>query len=81
MKSRELLIYLWLYFGKSSVLVWKEIIERNMKPTQDDINAYFLGNDINPENYIAFTDDDYPYKDYAKQINDYRDLPPIVIEK
>lgn len=81
MKSRELLIYLWLYFNKSSALVWKEIIEKNMRPTRDDINAYFLENDINPENYIAFTDEDYPYKEFCGFIIDYSQLPPVVIEK
>lgn len=53
---RRLLIYLFEYFERNNTLIFKEIIEKNICPTDEVVDKWFEENNIDENAYCTVVD-------------------------
>lgn len=58
MKSREVIIYLYLKANKDQKELWR-LIKDKVKPTEEEVEFYKNSN-IDLDNYITVLDENYP---------------------
>lgn len=75
-KQKKLLIYLYIYFNGNQKKIIKELLEKNEKITQKQVNDYFKNNRV-LKDYITIFDDAL----YPEVLKEKLDDPILVFKK